>query len=315
MSDKKNILISLHKGYGLGDAVRQSAVLRHVAHYRPEWSITYQAERGKEVVGKGIVDHVVAYGERHAVDHYDAEVQVCLYPRWYGYTDRPNTTVTQSLREHFDLMWDARFGRYQVQVSAEARDAVHALLYGFRRGTQLKKIGDIDPNNRRRDVRYVAVHYQGRTDITRKNLTHTQADDVCHAIERMGYIPLILDWQEQSILPYRKLRTPSEWGTDAEMVTAVIAQCEAFVGIDSGPAKCASATEVPSLVVWTGHHPAEFHDPAPNTTHLVPYGVHTLEPVCGNGEVIQWFEEHYRTRTYTDDIVGSVKQWLRETLQ
>ena len=98
------------------------------------------------------------------------------------------------------------------------------------------------------------------------------------------------------------------------MNCAVIAQCEAFVGIDSGPAKCASSTNTPSLVVWTGHNPSAFHDPALNTTHLIPRGYAGLEPVCDAG-TIEWFEANYKVRFYDWDPVSEVRQWLRDTLQ
>ena len=63
MTKTLNVLISLHRGYGLGDAVQMSAVLRHVVAARPEWHIDYQAEEGRHQVGRGIVDNTFAYGE------------------------------------------------------------------------------------------------------------------------------------------------------------------------------------------------------------------------------------------------------------
>ncbi len=98
------------------------------------------------------------------------------------------------------------------------------------------------------------------------------------------------------------------------MNCAIITQCQAFIGIDSGPGKCAGATDTPSLVVWTGHHPAPFYDPCPNVTHLVPMGYHGLEPVCHDEKVIQWFEENYMVRKYRDDPVERIKEWLGEVL-
>ncbi len=39
-----------------------SAVLRHVAKYRPHWVVDYQADEGKHQVGRGIVAATFAYG-------------------------------------------------------------------------------------------------------------------------------------------------------------------------------------------------------------------------------------------------------------
>lgn len=306
-----NVLISLHRGYGLGDAVQMSAVLRHVVAARPHWRADLIAEEGRHQVGRGIVANTYAYHDPGAYRqpqptcHYDAEVQICLYDTWANWGDRPNTRVSSCLHERFDLPWLPEYARYRVQVSREAADAANTLLRGHRR----------DGSMVRPDARYVAVHYEGDSSPSKKNLTHSQADEVCRTIIRLGCEPLILDWRHKSPLPHRKLRIPQGWGGDAEMVCAVIAQCSAFVGIDSGPSKCASATDVPALVTWTGHHPAPFHDPAPNTTHLVPCGYHGLEPVCGDPGVIKFFEDNYQVQAYDGDPVGEIKAWLREVLR
>ncbi len=289
-----HVLISLHRGYGLGDAVQVSAVLRHVVKVRPNWIIDYRAEEGKHQVGQGIVANTFSYDQPHPSPHYDAEVEILLFDTWANWGDQPNTRVSSCLHERFGLSWDAACGRYQVNVSPWAKEAASILLRG---------------------ERCVAVHYSGDSSPDKKNLTTSQALDVCLAIEKLGYEPIILDWRNRSALQFRRLTTPSAWGGDAEMVCAVIGQCKAFVGIDSGPSKCASATDTPALVVWTGHHPACFHDPAPNTTHLVPVGYHGLQPVCNDKGVIEFFERNYQVRTYKCDPVNEIKRWLAETLK
>lgn len=293
-----HVLISLHKGYGLGDAVHMSSVLRHVARARPYWLVDYCAEEGKHQVGRGIVANTFAYGQPHPSEHYDSEVQMVLYDTWRGWTDRPNTNVSSCLHDCFQLPWTPESQRYEVEISRKSMDSAGRLLG---------------------NTKCVAVHYEGDSSPAKKNLTQDQALEVCRAIEALGRIPLVLDWRYKSLLPcahgIRKLRAPSAWGGNAEMVCAVISQCEAFVGVDSGPAKCASATDTPTLVVWTGHHPAQFHDPAPNTTHLVPRGYHQLGPVCDNEAVVKWFERHYTTRQYVLDPVMEIKTWLSEVLK
>lgn len=289
-----HVLISLHEGYGLGDSVQVSAVLRHVVKARSHWTIDYRAEEGKYQVGSGIVANAFAYGQPNPSPHYDAEVQILLYDTWYGWHDRPNTRVSSCLYERFGLPWIPEYGRYKINVSEEAIGSARALLCG---------------------ERFVAVHYEGNSAPDKKNLTHKQADAICDEIDRLGYSPIVLDWRRHSPLHHRKLWAPAAWGRNAEMVCAVISQCKAFVGIDSGPAKCASATNTSALVVWTGHHPAPFHDPADNTTHLVPTGYHDLEPVCNDPRVVQFFEDNYNVVQYKNDPVAGVKAWLSEVLR
>jgi hypothetical protein len=279
MTEHINVLVSLHRGYGLGDAVQMSSVLRHVAKYRPNWRVDYRAEAGKEVVGRGIVANTFAYGEEPPTPHYDAEVEVCLYDTWSNWGDRPNTRVSSCLHERFGLWWDAECGQYRVDVSQGVRHWAEDVVL---------------PNS-------VAVHYQGDSDKARKDLSSLQADLICAHIRSLGCVPYMLG-----------RHIPK--GYDAEVNCAIIGQCRAFVGIDSGPSKCASATVTPALVTWTGHHPAPFHDPAPNTTHLVPSGYNGLEPVCSDSGVVRWFEANYNVCTYELDPVEEIKQWLTKTL-
>ena len=273
-----NVLVSLHKGYGLGDAVQMSAVLRHVVAARPNWVVDYRAEEGKHQVGRGIVRSTFAYDDTFPSEHYDAEVLICLYDTWHGYKDKPNTRVSSCLKERFDLDWNQEYARYKVEVS-----------YPTKRWAV-----DIVP------LRSVAVHYQGVTAKDKKDLTHEQASKIFDYIRHIGCVP----WNMNNV----------PLGYNAEVNCAIIEQCRAFIGIDSGPSKCASATETPSLVIWTGHHPAAFHDPAPNTTHLVPVGYHGMVPVNNDPDVVKWFEEHYNIRQYEGDLVYEVEKWLQETL-
>lgn len=310
-----NVLISLHRGYGLGDCVQMSAVLRHVVKYRPEWVVDYRAEAGRHVVGRDIVANTFAYGDPYPHEHYDAEVQILLFDTWANWGDRPNTRVSSCLHERFGLPWDPECGRYVVNVSRDAWYAAHVAM------------SEMIAARPRIISKPVAIHYQGDSSKEKKNLSHVQAFEICEAVFKTGNVPLLLDWRNQSPLPLgnHRRRDPIcttgthpkrlEWGNDAEMQCAIISHCSAFVGIDSGPSKCASATETPSLVVWTGHHPAPFHDPAPNTTHLVPRGYHGLYPVCEDRGVIEWFEAHYNVRTYDGDPVAEVGRWLKEILQ
>lgn len=288
MMDSIRVLISLYRGYGLGDGVQMSAVLQHLAKYRPHWLIDYRADEGRHQVARGLCANHFPYEESFPTSHYDSEVQIRLYDTWANWDDRPNTRVSSCLHEIFGLGWDPDCGRYHVKVRPELINPVHRLL---------------------RHSMCVGIHYEGDSAQESKNLTHKQADKVCQIVEQAGYEPIILDWRNRCPLHRRKLRSPQEWGGNAEMVCAVISQCRYFIGIDSGPSKCASATNTPSLVIWTGHHPSPFHDPAPNTTHLVPRGYHEMKPICNDSGVIKFFEKWYNAVEY-QDIEAGVSQWI-----
>jgi hypothetical protein len=307
-----NVLISLHRGYGLGDAVQMSSVLRHVAKYRQNWRADLVAEAGRFCIGRGIVDNCFEFGKSpHPDKVYDAEVEILLYDTWSNFHDKPNTRVSSCLFERFGMAWDEALCRYQINVRPEVTEVVK-----YRWSTFV-------PQSHYRDLnkRVVALHYRGDSSPLKKDLSHQQADVICDCILRLGCVPLIIDWRDTSPLANRggcgttgQAPWSREWGRDAEYNCAVIRECAAFIGIDSGPSKCASSTDVPSLVVWTGHHPAPFHDPAPNTTHLVPHGYNGLQPVCDDSAVIEWFESHYAVRHYQEDPCREACRWLEAVL-
>ena len=309
----KEVLVSLYPGYGLGDGVQVSAVLRHLAKHRPDWNISYRADEGKYQVGRGLVHRHFAYGAEPPDTHYDFEVQIKLYDSWCNWDDRPNTRVSNCLHSDFGMKWDAERGRYSVEVRYEVDHNVQKLMAQWTAHRQSL------------NVRVVGLHYQGDSSGSRKNLTPHQAAWVCRHIMDLGRFPLVLDWRDQSVVSH-ELRVGSTGsvgttqersvlGRDAEYNVAVIHQCEAFVGIDSGPGKCAAATDTPSLIVWTGHNPACFYDPAPNVTHLVPFAYKDLYPESPR-HVVDWFEDHNKVLFYDyADPLPQIEQWLREVLK
>lgn len=303
-----NLLISLHRGYGLGDAVQMSAVLRHVRKARPNAHISFKAETGRECVGRGIVNRVLTY-EDSDDQSYDGEVQICLYDRFVPGIEAPSTNVTNALRDSFGLCWDEECGQYQIEVRDSVRRDARMLFAAL-------------PGN---GPGFVALHYQGDTARNLKDLSDVDAVGICNAITEFSCDPLIIDWRCQRTYTHIGLSLSDRegqesWGRSAERNCAVIERCVAFVGIDSGPAKCASATDTPSLVIWTGHHPAQFHDPAPNTTHLIPMSYEQYpdvqERIVENPHVMRWFDSHYNVRRYyAGEMVREIRKWLQETLR
>ena len=294
-----------------GDNVQFAAVLRHLKKYRPNWIIDYVSD--KPHAAFGLVRNAVNYNDSLPATNYDREIEIRLFDTFMAFPNKPNTRVTSCLHERFGMEWDAECGRYEINITKDAKAKAFDAFFAY----QWSK------DDYKRKGR-VAIQYEGDSSPDKKNLTRHQAAEICDAVLSLNRIPLLLDWRSKSTLPDGKyihttgrLACSEEWGRDAQMNAAIISQCEAFVGIDSGPGKCASATETPTLICWTGHHPALFHDPAPNTTHLVPANHREMDLLRGNAAVADWFEANYFWRTYSDDgdLVRSVKAWLGDVLQ
>jgi FkbM family methyltransferase len=287
----------LHFTHGLGDAVQLTCVLQHLRKYRPDWELYLQALRGKHSAGHGWCRRVW-HDQEPPPDRafFDRVFRLEWYENYNAYTDCPNTKVTNCLREVFGIQPDPTLLQYRLHLGTEALDAASRYL---------EQIGCTRPAGGRFNA--VVVHYQGNTSTPKKNLEHAQAAALCEAVLDAGYVPVVLDWDRRSPLPDgRRVFNPGThpgdlWGGfgsgDAERITALVQQCSLFVGIDSGPQKCAGATDTPAIGVWTGHSPVQFMDLCDNFTHLVPEDYHCTPP-CHNRAVAAYFVNHYRFRTY-----------------
>lgn len=314
----KRILIDF--GHGLGDVVQSTVVLKHLQVYRPDWEVHYRCGIGKHTAVRGLCARVFHDKEEYPKGPYDTKITPGWFENYCRYHGKPNSKITNCLTEVFGIPYDASLGRYQIAVGDEAK---------ARTAAYLESIGA----KRRSDGRFnvVVAHYEGNTSPHKKNLRHWQMQSLLELAILAGRIPVILDWDDRSKLPdnrriFRPPTGPGDiWGGfgsgDAESIAALIGHAEAYLGIDSGPGKVASATDTPTLIHWTGHHPIQFHDPAPNTTHLLPAGHRHMPPLEGKQEPIaEYFEKAYLFRTYhgdpeqNHDLVSESRKWLGEVL-
>lgn len=298
--------------HGLGDVTQASVILKHLRKYRPDWIVDVRCGRGKHTALVGQCNKVWHDQEPDPQGPYDTILDLGWWENFNRYADRPNSKVTNCLQEVFGIPYDKSLGRYAVQISHQAKQKAFKYLASIP-GAECNEQGAFN---------IVIVHYEGNTSPSKKNLAHWQAQAFCKSIISMKRIPLIFDWDGRSPIPDNKtIFNPGVgehdiWGGfgsgDAEMIAAIISQCEAYIGVDSGPGKIASATNTPSLICWKRHHPIQFHDPAPNTMHLVPIDHHTLPPCCDQDGIAQYFEKHYRFAGYVGDhgLVNKVADWL-----
>ncbi len=306
------ILFRLTGGFGFGDTAQFSIILKHLAKHRPHWTVSVKSPRGAHSALHGLCHQSLHNDEPEG--QYDKVVDLQLDNSVGRYTDRPSNKTTYILPRVFGIEYDASLGRYECRVTAPVQRRTEAYL---RR---------IDCPERSGLYGAVLLHYEGSTSMSQKNLHEWQADAICHATLAAGRVPIILDWHKRSSLPDQKrifcpgCDDPLWQGLnngDAETIAALIRSCEAFIGVDSGPGKVASSTSTPSLICWTKHSPLNFHDPADNTTHLIPEGWRQAGPVCGDEAMAAYFDSAYRWRPYSGDhgMVAGVLRWLAYALK
>ena len=254
-------------------------------------------DRGREKIGAGLVNRVWHYEMPEQLDEtqYKSVVRVNLFECTANWCDRPCTSSVANLHEKFGIPYDATLGRYFIRVSPEV---------------------DVLADESLKFLRAVGIHFNGQSNPAKKDLSREELTAICGAIQSTNRVPVLFDWRNR-VDPWTlaKLGAISASGlqldgADVEHVAALISKCEAFIGIDSGPAKCASATDTPALVIWKGHHPLFYHDPAPNTFHLVPEHHEKMMPAGGRSDrMAEYFQSAYRFGTYTD-LVKGVREWL-----
>lgn len=292
-----------------------TVVLKHLRRYRPGWEIDVRVGIGKHTALAGLCNRVWHDREGDPAGPYDQAVTLGWYENYCRFSDRPNSKVTNCLREVFGIDWDASLGRYEIHMPLWA--CQRAIDYLQHIGCKKGLSGCYNA---------VILHYQGNTSSEKKNLHLHEMMAICATIKECGRVPVILDWDRRSPLPDGKtIYNPGVgnndiWGNigtgDACMIAALIEHAEAFIGIDSGPGKVASATSTPSLICWRKHHPLQFHDPAPNTDHLIPEAWPDMSPLEGDRGMANFFRRHYSFGTYSNelDLSPDACWWLRTRL-
>lgn len=291
-------------------------MLKHIRRYRPDWEVDIVVGRGKHTALFGLCRGVYHDQEPRPSGPYDSVKGCGMFENYCGMIDRPGTKITNCLRDEFGInQWDADLGRYTCARGGVAAEKARGYL---------KSIGCVQ--NRGGKFNAVLLHFRGNTSPDKKNLFQWQAEAVVRLALRLGRVPVVLDWDNRNTIVDQKsvfcpVPGPNDiWGGfgsgDAEVLACLIQASEAFVGIDSGPGKVASSTDTPSLVCWRGHHPIQFHDPAPNTVHLIPHSHRRLPPVCDEPRMAVFFEKNYLSRTYEGDhgLADQAVRWLAETL-
>lgn len=281
MNPSLRVLLRLHSGFGLGDVVSFTVVLKHLRKYRPDWQVSCISARGAHSALNGLCHRSLAEGDTE--NTYDSVVNVDLWNEDFGvHNGRPCGKIEWLLLRTFGIEPDPELMFYEVRLPQLA--VTNAKIF-IKSGLAFSDTPAAS--------KIVIIHAAGHSYKEKKDLHSSEVAGILFAVTDQGRYPVVLD---------RPI--------GAELVTAVISQARAFVGIDSGPAKCASATNTPALVVWKGHHPAQYHLPSPNTSHLIPQGWEDRPP-CRDPLVREFFRENYTYQVYPPGgLVEGVQAWL-----
>lgn len=284
--------------HGLGDSVQLSVILQHLAKVYPDWEIDVTCKRGKHSAVKGLCHTVYHDGEpQPRREDYDEYYNLEWWECYHVFEYAPSTKASNCLQEVFGLLPEAAICHYKMNISQDSLTVAENYL----KGIGCKKL----PNGK---YNAVLIHYEGNTSQERKNLTHETGREICNTCFDYHMLPVVLDWDRRSPLPDgRKIFNPGTyegdiWGGfgsgDAERIAALVQMSSMFIGVDSGPQKCAACTDTPCIGIWTRHAPVQFFDLSDNFLHLVPEDWRDVPPNYDK-DARKFFEENYRYQTYT----------------
>lgn len=300
-----DVLIKFY--HGLGDCVQFTAVLRHIQKYKPDWRVTFSADKGKYCVGNGLCYECT---NGAALRTFDREIHINWWECHITYQHTPSTKVEKCLIEELHIQPDNSLLNYKIEVGAKANELAEQYY---------NSIGAVKGSNGKYNV--ALLHYEGNTSTDRKNLRHEFASEICNKFLACNKIPVVLDWDYRSPLPdYKRIFCPNRdnilWegiGTgDAEKIAALINQASLFVGIDSGPGHVAATTNTPSILIWRKLHPIHYFCPTDNIIHLVPEN--QVDFISDNGiRGLRFFKQNYKYIVYKEfhkDILKEITKCL-----
>jgi hypothetical protein len=232
--------VMLRMMHGLGDNVQLTIALKHLAIARPDWQITVETKWPELFNGLCHDIQPLARNFEHTRHKYD-EAHYLMWQHCEG--SLPNCPSTKPARYLTDLKIEpqADLFRYTINTTAE-HEAVATAFIG--------------------DRKVALIHYEGVSNPIRKNMSHSQAAQVCAVCERHGLEPILIDPDNTSPLEVERL--PKD---NVGVLTAVIAKAQVMIGIDSGPEHIAGATATPTLIWWHQWWPSHNYDLADNVTH------------------------------------------------
>jgi ADP-heptose:LPS heptosyltransferase len=312
--------------HGFGDAVQLTVVLRHLAHYRPDWTIDVQARPGCETLYSGLAARSWAWEAAPDRRRYAAVHDLPWCEPADAWADSPSTKAERCLREYFRLPPVVDLCRYQIDVGPAAHE--RARIYMERVCGRLESRpqaadsssgrlkAELQPRRLKAELQraqpqrfpVVLIHYQGNSARRWKNIDERAVRDLCRAVRDLRLLPLVLDWNGSSGLAGRDgvlnagrddQLWPRQGIADGESLAALIGQARLMIGIDSGPGHVAGATDTPTAIVWTRHHPVQFYGLSPNVLHLVR--ANHADTIRGDRQAgLRFFQEHYGHRIYRD---------------
>lgn len=241
--------------------------MRHLRHYHPDARLEVICKPQREDLYVGLADEVTGSPQ---LDRPPTHTVSWPLPD-RSYASWPSTYVERCLIEQFDLEPVPELCRYQVAVRPDPRGAVRTWLATLRRARP----------------KLALCNFRGAGMKPLKDVDDYAAAAIVRALNARDFDVLVWDVNDRTTLPAHGLGVhvpavldpPQSRLEHAATAAALIAECDLFVGVDSGPLHLAAAVGTRSIGIWTRQSPLHCISPHPNLAHacLIPTGVPEYE--------------------------------------
>jgi len=190
-ASRKQQKVLIEFRHGLGDAAQFTSVLKHLKKYYPHWIIDVSALVGKHTCYQGLCHQIFRLRDENVdLSEYDKRYILDWDECRHDHEFWPSTKVARCLLEIFRLTPRPELCSYSIQTGIQAQAAA---------ANYLSEITGATTNEEGR-FPAVLIHYEGNTSGSKKNLPHTLIQQVCEDIIEVGFVPVILDWDQRSPL-------------------------------------------------------------------------------------------------------------------
>ena len=248
--------------HGLGDCVQFTIVLKHLRHYYPNTRFAVCAKPGRETIFTGLADAVfpIEVPKRWVDVCWDQELNIRFVRPTRNQLNLPNSKVTECLLDELGLEPIEALYRYAIEPD-EFAEANAANLIKSTMGRGPHSFG--------------LVHFYSECSTEEKNLTENEALQVGYCLRAHGIEPVYLDFANRikptsHIAQNRFKIIGAERRPAPRILHELIKKAACFVGIDSGPAHLAAATDTATWVLWGSTCAPYCFDPADNVEHIMP---------------------------------------------
>lgn len=266
-AERESLRILIKFRHGVGDNVHLSIPLKHIKSQRPKWEVDVAVSPRRENLfcHSNLCRKVFTYTRLPLDKHYDwvYENETIVFTKQW---DQPYDTLQLPLKKYpgFPVSWATHFTKEVLQLELENE------LFSFFVGTD-----DRYHTIAERTVpfeKYAVINYYGKTNDSVSYFGEQEARKTCQILMEKGLTPIILDFDNRSLLPDNQKIFRANIPQESGVLAAFLKRAAVYIGLDSGPLALAAAVGTPTIALWDITSPQYLFAFNENALHFHPKG-------------------------------------------